>query len=211
MPNWTNNYLTITTQNTKQFTKLIQGIVGDSQQPLDFNRIIPMPKELEDSESPNNKNPDELTKKYGFPSWYEWRNANWGTKWNARDVELTLESETCVVFRFSTAWSPPISVFNKMAELYPFAEINYKYETEDGFVGEGEYSNGNLQFSDETEMTCEWRWENYGECQCETDCGICDCECGCEHNTKQTICSDCNENDHQNNNDLPQYKERINA
>ena len=211
MPNWTGNYLTLSTNNPKQFTKLIQGIVGDSEQPLDFNRIIPMPKELEDSESPNKKNPDELKQKYGFTDWYEWRVFNWGTKWNARDVELTLESPTCVSFRFSTAWSPPIPVIEKLTELYPFANITYQYDTEDGYIGELGYEDGEVIYREEGEMTCEWRWENYGECNCETDCGICDCECGCEQNTKQTICSDCNQNEHQNNNNLPQYKERINA
>jgi len=207
VPNYCYNSLTITTKTPKQFAKLIQGITNDSEQPFDFNRIIPMPQELLDSPSPNNVNPNELIQKYGFPSWYEWRCAKWGTKWNASDVVMNLETPTEVHISFSTAWSPPIPVIETLAKKYPFADVTLSYEEEGmSFHGEIGFSEGKFLFQNEGEIDCEWRWEHYGECNCETDCGICDCECGCSQNTKQTICSSCNENDHQNNNDLPQYK-----
>jgi hypothetical protein len=122
--------------------------------------------------------------KYGYSDWYDFRVAKWGTKWNACDVEMQLEDETEVSISFNTAWSPPLEVIEAIAKKYPFADITLSYY-EEGMGVQGEI-------------------KNWGECNCE-DCGECDCECGCENGTGQTICSDCNENDHQNNNNLPEY------
>jgi hypothetical protein len=207
MPNWCSNDLTITTKTPKQFVKLIQGITNDSDQPFDFNRIIPTPQELLDSSSPNRTNPQEMKDKYGYEDWYNFRCARWGTKWNACDVEMRIESPTEVSISFNTAWSPPMPVIEAIAQKYPFADITLSfYEEGMGFAGEVVYSKGQLVSESEQETTCEWRIEKWGECYegCE-NCGSCDCECGCEQTTQQTICSDCNDNDHQNNNELPQF------
>jgi hypothetical protein len=205
MPNWCSNTLTITTETSKQFTKLIQGITNDSEQPFDFNRIVPTPQELLDCDSPNKKNPQEMIDKYGYSDWYDFRVAKWGTKWNACDVEMRLEDETEVSISFNTAWSPPLEVIEAIANKYPFADITLSYYEEGmGIQGEIKVSKGKLVSQEEGEVDCEWRIKNWGECNCE-DCGECDCECGCEKGTGQTICSDCNENDHQNNNNLPEY------
>ena len=205
MPNWCSNDLTIITKTPKQFTKLIQGITNNSDQPFDFNRIIPTPQELADSDSPNKKNPQEMIDKYGHADWYDFRCAKWGTKWNACDVELQLESPTEVSISFNTAWSPPIPIIEAIAQKYPFADITFSYYEEGmGFAGEFVYSKGQLVSELEQETNCEWRIKKWGECYCE-DCGECDCECGCEQLTGQTICSNCNENDHENNNNLPQF------
>ena len=205
MPNWCSNYLQIETKTPKQFTKLIQGITNDSEQPFDFNRIIPTPEELRNTSAPNKENPQEMIKKYGYSDWYDFRCARWGTKWNARDVELTLESPTSLSISFNTAWSPPLPIIEKIAKKYPFAEITLSYYEEGmGFAGEVSYYKGNLLYEQEQETNCEWRIKKWGGCGCE-DCGECDCECGCEQFTGQTICSNCNENDHENNNNLPQF------
>lgn len=205
MPNWCANDLTITTKTPKQFVKLIQGITNNNDQPLDFNRVIPVPQELMDSSAPNKTNPQEMINKYGFADWYDFRVAKWGTKWNASDVEMSLVSPTEVTFSFNTAWSPPIPIIEAIARKYPFAEITLSYYEEGmGFAGEVGYHKGIQLYETEEETNCEWRIKKWGECHCE-ECGNCDCECGCEQLTGQTICSDCNENDHQNNNNLPEY------
>ena len=61
---------------------------------LDFEKILPMPKELEGTESPTDK-----------PNWYDWCNENWGTKWNSYDGNVTENG-----IGFNTAWSPPVGV-----------------------------------------------------------------------------------------------------
>ena len=129
MPNYVTNRLEInadreTVQNVMDFLK---GKTDEDSTPcyIDFNNIIPMPKDLliEASTSgefgmqyiiaqqrkPFNSQDDlkviqwmEIQEekvreealqlgmtylrnwgKYGYPTWYEWSIANWGTKWNA--------------------------------------------------------------------------------------------------------------------------------
>ena len=44
----------------------------------------------------------ENIQQYGSPTWYEWCNKNWGTKWNAYScVELGKDDDT---LEFFTAW-----------------------------------------------------------------------------------------------------------
>ena len=50
---------------------------------------------------------------YGYDTWYDWSCAKWGTKWNACDVYM--ETENTLVF--NTAWSAPLPVLDKLAEL----------------------------------------------------------------------------------------------
>lgn len=200
MPNWCYNMMTIKTDTPEQFVELVQGISNNSDQLFDFDRVIPMPEELRDTNSPNKVNPNELKQKYGFADWYEWRVFNWGTKWNASDVELTLNSPTELYLSFNTAWSPPTPVVTKIAELFPFATISHKYEEEGmGFYGLLEYEQGELVSEIEGQMDCEYRRQTWGECYEECpDCGKCDCEvCDCPNRSNQTICKDCNNNNHQ--------------
>jgi hypothetical protein len=198
MPNWCYNNLYITSEDNKQLEKVIQGITNNSEQLFDFNRIIEMPEELQNTKSPNNVNPDEMKAKYGFSDWYDWRSRNWGTKWNAKDVELNLDTPQQIHIRFSTAWSPPMPVITKIAEMFPFTYITLDWEEESGFYGKTEYEKG-IRVSDiEGEIDCVYRWENWGDCipDCE-DCGECDCEvCNCSNRTQQTLCNDCNEGKH---------------
>jgi hypothetical protein len=198
MPNWCSNYLQIETKTPKQFTKLIQGITNDSEQPLDFDRVIPTPKELLETSAPNRTNAKEMKDKYGYEDWYEFRVSKWGTKWNASDVDLQLTSPTSLSISFNTAWSPPIPVIEAIAEKYPFASISLEYYEEGmGFAGEVCYEKGERVSESEQETNCEWRIEKWGECDpdCE-NCGECDCDCPCESRTQQTICKSCNEGVH---------------
>jgi hypothetical protein len=67
----------------------------DEEYTFDFNKIIPEPKpELED--------------------WYGWRLANWGTKWEGYEGMVNQDQ---TAFSFITAWSPPIPIIRKLAEL----------------------------------------------------------------------------------------------
>ena len=87
---------------------------------------------------------------YGYPSWYEWNIANWGTKWDACDaiVEVT---DGVINLDFQTAWSTCRPVFARLSELYPSLQIEVSYADEDygyncgryRFIG-GECSNDEL-------------------------------------------------------------------
>ncbi len=45
--------------------------------------------------------------KYGFDNWYDWRIANWDTKWNSYDVDVELDEMDRLYVSFLTAWSLP--------------------------------------------------------------------------------------------------------
>lgn len=198
MPNWCSNYLQISVEYPSQLEVVIQGITGNKEQPFDFNRIIECPEELTESKAPNTKNPSEMKAKYGFTDWYEWRVFNWGTKWNASDVELRIESPTNLVITFSTAWSPPEPIIKKIAQLYPFASLLLEWEEEGGYYGSSEYEKGIMLYEESAEMDCAYRIKKWGDCfpSCE-ECGECDCEiCNCPSRTLQTICESCNSGEH---------------
>lgn len=65
--------------------------------------------------------------KYGYPTWYGWRYANWNTKWNASDTVFVNDDE----IRFDTAWANPEPVIKKIAEKYPGIEIFHEWSDED--------------------------------------------------------------------------------
>ena len=81
MPNWSYNILNASDEVLKQ-------IVNEEGE-IDFNTVIPMPKELKGTVSPNRDDTQEkkdasknLIDKYGSDNWYDWSCENWGTKWN---------------------------------------------------------------------------------------------------------------------------------
>lgn len=79
----------------------------------------------------------------GYPSWYEWSIANWGTKWNSYDLSIVTEEPGRFVCRFDTAWSPPTPVLEKVAEMHP--ELDFVVDGFDegwGFAIHGERKAG---------------------------------------------------------------------
>ncbi len=57
-----------------------------------------------------------------------WFIENWGTKWDARDSQIS-ESDDCIEVIFNTAWSTPITWFEKVSKKYPDIKmINYFIE-----------------------------------------------------------------------------------
>lgn len=65
----------------------------------------------------------------GYPDWYHWSIANWGTKWDAYDYEQRSSEPDLFTFKFETAWSVPEPIFDKLAELHP--ELRFEIESVD--------------------------------------------------------------------------------
>ena len=84
----------------------------------------------------------------GFPDWYEWSIANWGTKWGAYGYEERSRKPGEFVFKFETAWSPPRPILAKLAEMWPELRIETKSIDEGGgaWVGSG----GQVESTEET-------------------------------------------------------------
>lgn len=80
----------------------------------------------------------------GYPDWYEWSIANWGTKWGAYAYEDRERGDGRFVFKFETAWSFPEKVFRKLAEMWPTLTIAVVALDEGGNFGcDGEFNGKN--------------------------------------------------------------------
>ena len=77
--------------------------------------------------------------KYGCSTWNEWRKQNWGTKWNAYDIEI----EGCVIL-FNTAWCGVPELIGVLSTFFPDILFEYSYADEDaGYnTGFGQIKNG---------------------------------------------------------------------
>lgn len=105
MPNWCNNSLTISHKDADTLDNLMAQIRADGDERL-FQHIKPMPEELRDTTSPSDS-----------PNWYDWSVDNWGTKWDACHVDFEEYDDSIVTFSFDTAWSPPIPVYEALADM----------------------------------------------------------------------------------------------
>ena len=89
---------------------------------FDFNGIIPMPPEAE-------------------RDCYEaWAVDNWGTKWNAQDLQLHV-GDGFVRFQFDTPWDFPLPVFEALAEEFPDLVFSGSaYEDNGAFAFRGQFN-----------------------------------------------------------------------
>lgn len=79
----------------------------------------------------------QLYDKYGYVSWYQWSIANWGTKWNSSDTYLEdirhfSDGTAMLTFEFSTAWSHPHAIYEKLAIMYPELTVTAQFDEESG-------------------------------------------------------------------------------
>jgi hypothetical protein len=116
MPNWCENSLKLSHPDPEVWAALVKKLEdaernGDEEYLLQILR--PMPLELLEGEG-----------------WYDWAVENWGTKW---DVELSEQSEPGM-WRFMSAWSPPVELYEYLTEQ-GFAVLAYYYEPGWGFAG----------------------------------------------------------------------------
>lgn len=163
MPNWCQNELAVygPKDQVKEVYQLLVDELEDDKISVTFDRLIPMPKILlkvqrgfnridgkdvrawiEEGEWPNTtaRLPDEgeqlLIDAIGYPDWYEWAIANWGTKWDATEAKILrplteYNDEAEFAVTFDTAWSPPEPVINTLQERFEKLSIG-SFFREDG-------------------------------------------------------------------------------
>lgn len=101
MPNHCNNQLTL--ESGEDLLSVLNPYLieatsnGYTEYTFDFQSIIPMDEKLNEGDG-----------------WYNWRVENWGTKWEGYDGRFNDDQS---VFTFDTAWSPPLPIIKKLAEL----------------------------------------------------------------------------------------------
>jgi hypothetical protein len=122
MPNWCVNKLTV--EGKPNLVRVFKQMVKGDDTDLSLDKMHPMPKALKNTISPDDN-----------PNWYDWRNNNWGTKW---DVEATLifEEQGRLEYAFLSANSPPTEWLEKVAKDYLGLDFCLNYEEENvGFMG----------------------------------------------------------------------------
>jgi hypothetical protein len=143
MPNHTSQRLTIKADE-KTLKEIREKVYVDDEHQFDANRIIAMPAELHNTESNTNPAYEEQrkknTEKYGFPTWYEWANAIWGTKWGIYDAVWDGN-----VVTFQSAWSPAHKIIAALSKDFPEATFYLDYADEGGgFLGVMTIKNGEI-------------------------------------------------------------------
>ena len=80
--------------------------------------------------------------KYGCPTWYEWANQNWGTKWNAYQCKPLSKGDDTMIFL--TAWGSAPNIVAALSRKYPAQTITYCWADENiGYnVGEAVFRGG---------------------------------------------------------------------
>jgi len=129
MPNWCSNrvYISGSAEDVVAFKTLVNGDKGEDT--FSFQAILPCPQELLDvtEEAPSDYK-DQLFLDYGYANWYDWRVANWGTKWDTSDSYLDYADEESASWYFSTAWSPPEGIYNELSRRFPDLSISWFFD-----------------------------------------------------------------------------------
>ena len=152
MPNWCYNRIEVYgDSDTKEQIKEIHDIFENETQP--FNQIFPIPDfknipnekgDLPILEQHKGKDGEVMFETYNFPDgknddrWYHWCIANWGTKWEPDIADIEYEDSEQLQLTFSTAWSPPEGIVEKLREKYPELSFQCFYD-EPGMESAGYY------------------------------------------------------------------------
>jgi hypothetical protein len=74
----------------------------------------------------------QLIDEHGYPDWYSWAVANWGTKWPAADAgwmstARAAKRDAEQVAYFNTAWSPATPVIVALSQRFPALTLRLEY------------------------------------------------------------------------------------
>lgn len=138
MPNWCENSVTIRHKNQDKLKKLQEAMVNGKF----LDSVIPVPEELKNEKLSSFGGPDkdekdalrrQMLEKHGYESWYDFCVDNWGTKWEVTVDDPVLEDGELTA-SFSSAWSPPIGVYEELTKLGFDVDAKF-YESGEGFAG----------------------------------------------------------------------------
>ena len=145
MPNWCNNNLTLQHEDPEMIKRAEKAFYDNAL----CQEFYPCPQELLDTVSGFGGDgydkelrefKNELNIKYfGYPDWYTWRVAKWGSKWDVGiecgggDGYCSLEDGT-LYLSFLSAWSPPVEFYKHLVELGFVVHATY-YEMGCAFCG----------------------------------------------------------------------------
>lgn len=138
MPNHIINILRFKNLDKENIETLISGLttVTNGERFFDFNKIIKTPDYIYQGNLG-----EKEREKYGKNNWYDWNREHWGTKWNAYDQRI-IKGKSYVEFIFSTAWTMPYLIYEKLRDLGLDFEVKYADEDLGHHCGTFKYING---------------------------------------------------------------------
>lgn len=145
MPNWCDNTVSIT--GPDDVIKRLDEFVGRPLTEGDEQMKEPIFSLANIKPSTNDIDPKyALFPSAGPEDWWNNNVNSWGTKWDVFGEGVGRHmDEGKVSYSFSSAWSPPTPVIERLAEIFPEVRIEFKYmETGCDFWGVEIYENGEL-------------------------------------------------------------------
>ena len=140
MPNWCSNEVEIYGEK-EDIAKFVEECFTDFKGTpvLDFAKVMPEPDYDQPQKDGTHNNGVQKELHDVMPDWWNWRNTNWGTKWNLvpdpegnlTGYELVGKDDGFIQLEFETAWSPPNGIYNEIWAKYPDLTVNWFYR-EDG-------------------------------------------------------------------------------
>ena len=118
MPNHVSNEIRIICNDEDTYDEFKELVKGGDDQEFDFDKIIPQPDDINPDLDANKKDVGGLT--VSETDWYNWRNTNWGTKWNAYNIEIEWDDQfkEQIEINFHTAWSPPEPIYFELKKIF---------------------------------------------------------------------------------------------
>ena len=140
MPNWCSNEVEIYGEK-EDIAKFVEECFTDFKGTpvLDFAKVMPEPDYDQPQKDGTHNNGVQKELHDVMPDWWNWRNNNWGTKWNLvpdpegnlTGYEVVGQDDGFIQLEFETAWSPPNGIYNEIWAKYPDLTVNWFYR-EDG-------------------------------------------------------------------------------
>lgn len=127
MPNWCSNVVEISHEDSAMMDRVVESKDGLLQE------FIPCPKSLLKTVAGHHSDKRKQRRlerterrnllRYGFKNWYDWRLANWGTKW---DIEAEIEEgDGYITLHFDSAWSPPLEAYDTLRDMGFYIKAYY--------------------------------------------------------------------------------------
>lgn len=177
MPNWCNNTLELAHEDPAMIDRAEKAL----NEGKFLNEFIPVPESLHIvagrvGDGDEQRKLEEDTAKnlevHGYGNWYDFCVNEWGTKWDIGEEGCqTRDSATQLTCSFDSAWSPPITAYEKLLDL-GFEVRAYYYEP--GMAFAGIWDNGDDDYYDIGGMTSEAVKEELPE-SLDTMFGISEC------------------------------------
>lgn len=150
MPNWCNNVVTISHNDPAQIKRVMDAFQNGAL----FNEFVPVPAALLDPRAAvykglagNGKDENDAVRaenreRYGYESWYDFRIAKWGTKWDVGgddgdEADLHPDGKS-VTLTLLTAWAPPTVWYGALCDDFGYSVCAYYDEPGMAFCGKWE-------------------------------------------------------------------------